>query len=368
MRGSEFVRALPVTPGASREGAILDAVTAGQARLVWTTIEARHLGHIATIRVSEDALAIGDADDWVRVTVNHTTAQQIADHFNALLPTTRISDLIFGHAAVRLTPCLQHADADMALTSRMLQHHEAVELKRAGRPGLVSTVGKDWVVTNRLVGRPDRSANYGWHDSAAPNGLVWQPLGLAHDRWHVDYSQVVRLVDRNIEVDGVARDLVDVLRDPELAPLVSSEGPISLWRLEAVPLTGSGGTIPVSPPPPAGPRTLRRGMQGPDVAKWQEIVGVPPDGIFGAATEDATKAWQASRLLTSDGIVGPATRAAATRIPEEPPEASGGTIRDFPFVQARNYRKVGGRAVGLVVIHTMEADEKPNTAEAVANW
>lgn len=41
----------------------------------------------------------------------------------------------------------------------------------------------------------------------------------------------------------------------------------------------------------------------------------------------------------------------------------------YPFVQARNYTRVsGGRKVDLIVIHTMESPEKPDTAEAVAAW
>jgi N-acetyl-anhydromuramyl-L-alanine amidase AmpD len=40
----------------------------------------------------------------------------------------------------------------------------------------------------------------------------------------------------------------------------------------------------------------------------------------------------------------------------------------YPFVQARNYTKAGRKHVDLVVLHTMEATEKPNTAESVAAW
>lgn len=40
----------------------------------------------------------------------------------------------------------------------------------------------------------------------------------------------------------------------------------------------------------------------------------------------------------------------------------------YPFIQARNYTRVGGRAIDLVVIHDMEAPEASTTAEAVAAW
>jgi N-acetyl-anhydromuramyl-L-alanine amidase AmpD len=368
MKGSEFVSSISGVAGCLRESQILQAIRAGATvPIVWTSIESRAVGHVARLQVSSDALAVGEPDDFTRVTVSHTTAQSIADHFDAILPTTRISDLTFQAADVRLKPCLQTPDAGMANTSRMVQHSEAVEAKRAGRTGLISTVGKDWVVTNRLVGHPNRAANYGWHDSAAPNKKCWQPLGLAHDRWHVDYSQVVRLVRRQIEVDGAPRDIVDVLGDPALAALVSDEGPIRFWRLAAVPEPRPGVSglpskeIPPSAPLPATPRTLRRGCSGDDVAAWQRFLGIGESGTFDDVTEEATRDWQARHGLVADGVVGPKTRAAAKQAP--PP-----ALPSIPFVQARNYTPVGGRKIKLVVIHTMEAFEKPDTAENVATW
>ena len=38
------------------------------------------------------------------------------------------------------------------------------------------------------------------------------------------------------------------------------------------------------------------------------------------------------------------------------------------FIQARNYTRTSGRAIDVIVIHTMEAPEKPDTAENIARW
>ncbi len=38
------------------------------------------------------------------------------------------------------------------------------------------------------------------------------------------------------------------------------------------------------------------------------------------------------------------------------------------FKQAKHYTKVSSRKIDLLVIHTMESPEKPDTAEAVAAW
>jgi N-acetyl-anhydromuramyl-L-alanine amidase AmpD len=40
----------------------------------------------------------------------------------------------------------------------------------------------------------------------------------------------------------------------------------------------------------------------------------------------------------------------------------------YPFIQARNFTKATRRSIDLIVIHTMEAPEKPETAENVARW
>jgi putative chitinase len=54
-------------------------------------------------------------------------------------------------------------------------------------------------------------------------------------------------------------------------------------------------------------RTLKRGMQGDDVKRMQQALGVTADGDFGFGTDSALKKWQRANGLTADGIAGPAT-------------------------------------------------------------
>src|SRR3954447_10294902 len=44
------------------------------------------------------------------------------------------------------------------------------------------------------------------------------------------------------------------------------------------------------------------------------------------------------------------------------------TALTIPFVQARNFTRGRSNAIDVLVIHTMESPEKPDTAESVANW
>jgi murein DD-endopeptidase MepM/ murein hydrolase activator NlpD len=95
----------------------------------------------------------------------------------------------------------------------------------------------------------------------------------------------------------------------------------ALSRLDAVKGTAANQTTPEAPVAPApvhGPGTklptrpmLRRGAPaGPHVLYLQQKLGVNPPGPFGPLTHAAVVAFQASRGLIADGIVGPRTWAA----------------------------------------------------------
>lgn len=77
-----------------------------------------------------------------------------------------------------------------------------------------------------------------------------------------------------------------------------------LWDSEVI-----GKVIPIKQPPKLP--TLKRGSKGEHVLAWQQYLwlnGFPPgliDGKFGQLTEDAVKAFQFSRGLKVDGVIGP---------------------------------------------------------------
>lgn len=53
----------------------------------------------------------------------------------------------------------------------------------------------------------------------------------------------------------------------------------------------------------------RKGDKGQEVRRFQEKIGVKPDGVFGKRTEEAVKKYQAQNNLSADGVVGPITLA-----------------------------------------------------------
>jgi hypothetical protein len=267
MTGTQFIATLPPKSGSQRENQILNAVKNGNmAPVSWMEVTSAVSGHTLTLIVSADAMRIGTAEDSVRVSTTPRTMQQVADMLNCVLPTQRVCDLVWAQATVRATPDILKASPDMGDTSWMVEYNTAVDKKVAGQAGLIENTGKNWCLTNKLVGHPGQAANYGWYDASAPYHSgpqergpykVWQPLATAHNLDHVDYSQVVRLVSRVCFVDGAQRDLKDILKDATLAALASDEGPLQLVRL-----AGVDQMAPISCYPASRQTALPRGGEG----------------------------------------------------------------------------------------------------------
>lgn len=218
----------------------------------WTTITADYKGRRAQIQVTKDALTILG----VRFDVTAEGAQRIADQLHAVLPTPRILQLVWEQADVRLDPCTLPADANMASTARMIQHSECVDERIGGRHGLVANEGKHWVLTNRIAGKQNLAANYGWFMKGR---RPVQTVGTRHDTAHTDYSQIVRLVKPIINVDGRAIDIRHVGRSSELWGLVSDEGPLLVWRAARPGVAPTPNENPVqvaSPPKPGDPKLV----------------------------------------------------------------------------------------------------------------
>lgn len=259
--GSEIIAGLPQAPGPERERLLLDAAKDHDLH-DWRAVELPTKAGLLTIVVSRLPFALGTPDDYFFPTLSCRGLAALADLFNARLLTARVSDLIYQKADQRLKPATQTPDALMAYTTRMRLHSTAVRAQLEGgwaKCGLVAGAGKDWVLTNQL--RRGRAANYGWHSERAPypavtHGLrVLQPLGLAHNLEHVDYSQTCRLLARVARLDGEVIDVDRALKDPELSRALSHEGPLRyLDPREVAADTDPAPTQPAPAPPqdPAG--------------------------------------------------------------------------------------------------------------------
>ena len=241
-------------PGPARDTALLGAVRRGNYRARWATVTSTIPGHTAKFRIMADALMV----QGVRINVSANLEQQIADLLGCSLLTPRLADLAFLQRTTTLLPQIADVTASTAgMIARSAMVDEALAATSTPR-SLIQTVGKHWVISNSLdfYAPGTKGENYGWHFPGATlggstfepavsgNGLrVVQGQGWVHPPEHTDASQTCVLVDRKCVVDGVTRDLWDVLKDPAIAPLASHEGAVSVLRQPGCPVLGSLGWL-----------------------------------------------------------------------------------------------------------------------------
>ncbi len=178
-----------------------------------------------TVFVTPDYLSVGDDTDFLPIPLDFLRAAEVADALGLALPTTRIVDEVYAEAALRLAPVPLPAGPQMRSMAYILEHRSLIEVERGGRPAgdLVAGTKKDLVLTNRLRTMPDREAIYGWHKL---DSRPIQPLSLVHGVGYADYSHGIRLVNDLVLVDGQPSSYLAALADPQVAPLLSREGPI----------------------------------------------------------------------------------------------------------------------------------------------
>jgi hypothetical protein len=235
LSGSAVMKSVEALRGPERdrvvERQVLDGnVPAFLRQLVPVTFRGKLAGGApvkVTICVMPDYLAIGSDHDFVRTPLGLPVAAAIALKLGFFLPTPKMVDAIYRAARVHLAPKPMPAGPQMTSTGYLMRHNQTVNRqlgRRAGVPEeLVAGNQKDLVLTNRLRARPGKVAIYGWHRL---NGRPIQPLSTVHQAVYADYSHGIRLVSATAYVDGRAEPLAKVMQSPELARLVSSEGPI----------------------------------------------------------------------------------------------------------------------------------------------
>lgn len=233
--GSEFIEMVKEVPFEEREGKIYREVSQGNipeflrktATIEIISEDAEGVQHTVKYEVMPDYLAIGSDENFCRIPMGPKTAQRIADLFGASLPTRKLVDEIYMHAAVKLEPMPYYPVGDAnERVAQFVRHNRDIETQRRRQGGTLGqlTAGdkKDVVVSNKLSD-PERTHHvtiYGWHKL---DGKPIQPLTNVHIDTYVDYSHGVRLINSEIIVDGVPTEMAEVLRDSVLYKLVSDE-------------------------------------------------------------------------------------------------------------------------------------------------
>lgn len=184
-----------------------------------------NLGQGVTILVSSDYVTA----QGIRLPLWPSTAQRIADRFNAILPTKKLVDVIWNAATVKVAPRSMTPAAGQHIDdNRILAAHEAiVNGQIAGRGGLRSGHKKDVIVTK--TPHPGKMVIYGW---TRPDGSVIQDPSWVHDaRYGNDYSTGARLISRTAYVNGVPTPIETLFANPTTATLLNETGTMSADRL-----------------------------------------------------------------------------------------------------------------------------------------
>jgi len=233
--GSLFYEEIRTLPLDEREAAIADALMAGNIpqwlrRAVQIDIEAADkdgVVHQVTFWTIPDYLAVGSDTDFFRIPMSPLSAQQIADAWDASMPTPKMVDIIYEHALCKLEPFTykprgrRNEEVDL-----FYDHSKVISAQQfaSGTPYGTLTAGtkKDLVVCDRVAdtSRVNHVTIYGWHTL---NGRPIQPANNVHINNYIDYSHGVRLVSQTVLVDGKVFRLEALLSDSRYYTLLSRD-------------------------------------------------------------------------------------------------------------------------------------------------
>lgn len=252
---------------------LLDAIRNHEAHIDWGHVTSEHNGHKLRIAVMSDAIRFDNVPpmnwhreprapraneqatyDGVRLPVTANEMQQVADLLGSMMLTPKVLDLVWQQAPRQFDPVINVSGQIVAMCDIHVVH-QAIEQKIAAEGGdprsIVASVGKYWVLSNRIVTTPkfgkQTACNYGWHSSggqypAVTKGLkVWQAEGTQHNDLHMDPSQVIRLMYQWAWLLRAGSHvweqvhLHDIAADPDLCGLINHDGVLKVLRQPSVP-------------------------------------------------------------------------------------------------------------------------------------
>ena len=149
------------------------------------------------------------------------------------LPTRKMVNQIWTNAAVKLNPQPIPPSGDMVTVPVFAQENYMVQTQRNTFTNsfplgaLVSGDKKDVILSTMIYTNFDNPpitdpvVIYGW---LYTTGVPIQPIYNGHENTYADYSHGIRLVNA-LTVDGNPNTITNVFTNPNLAALLSDEGP-----------------------------------------------------------------------------------------------------------------------------------------------
>lgn len=235
--GAEFIKNNINSNGPVRENNILNEFLHGNIpdflrKMVPITITKED--NSITYLVMSDYLSIGNNESYIRMPMTPHTAQAIADKYDCSLPTVKMVKDIWNNSINKLKPLPWGPpyDHNMMTSDRISAHNQNIQKQLLNKDYTKLTSGhkKDVVISNVLAPNNPlaKVAIYGW---ITENGYPIQELNVhSHNDNYADYSHGIRLISKDVIVNGKLMRLENVFTSNKLANLVSDEGPLSFWR------------------------------------------------------------------------------------------------------------------------------------------
>ncbi len=183
--------------------------------------------------ITADYLAIGSDLDYLYIPMTPSMGQYLADQLHCSFPTKKIVDLIYTYAEIKLAPQPIPPSDSMTSVPVFRQHSDSIKQQifdlgiDRSVDQLIAGHKKDIIISNKIYQANDSSGRvviYGWHLSEKH---PIQPVYNGHIASYADYSHGVRLMAKQVFINGASMQIDDVLRDPKLSILFSHEGVIS---------------------------------------------------------------------------------------------------------------------------------------------
>jgi hypothetical protein len=236
IEGSEFVNQITGLSIRKREIAIVEQILSGNVpdfSRKLTSITLSSDNHELTFYTVNDYLAIGSQEDYIYIPMMPSTAQHLADQLNCSLPTKKLVDIIYSRADIKLDPQPISWSEENITVPVFMDHTDLIKQqlqeKEYNRPldSLIAGHKKDIIISKKIYSNDrdyDRVVIYGWHRS---EGDPIQPVYNGHSSHYADYSHGVRLLSKIVSINGEKDSIQNVLKDADLASILSSEGVIN---------------------------------------------------------------------------------------------------------------------------------------------
>ncbi len=238
--GAQFAREIAGLNLAERETAIVKAFLAGNVpsfsrKLRPLTFRQTLDSNSYTVVIFPvcDYLAIGSDEDYLYIPLTPSTAQYLAERMHCSMPTQKLVDIIYNKAGIKLRPQPIPPSDQMTTVPVFMQHTDSVKQQLGEMSydrtadSLIAGHKKDIIISNKIYS-PDRNYErvviYGWHRGV--NDPI-QPVYNGHSAQYADYSHGVRLIWNTVLINGDSSSFREILKNSQLAGLLSSEGVIT---------------------------------------------------------------------------------------------------------------------------------------------